>query len=66
MSYVYVQSEPNLWTVGFYDPNGTWNTDSDHDIQEEAAKRVAYLNGASAVNKTLDEALNSGDGMYRP
>lgn len=43
--YVYIQSEPNLWTVGFYSPVGDWNPDSDHDIREEAAKRVAFLNG---------------------
>jgi hypothetical protein len=45
--YVYVQSEPHLFTVGFYDPNGKWHPDSDHNSREEAAKRVAYLNGAN-------------------
>ena len=44
--YVYVQSEPGLWTVGFYDPKGFWHPDSDHATQEEAAKRVAWLNGS--------------------
>ncbi|KKL83492.1 hypothetical protein LCGC14_1974210 [marine sediment metagenome] len=43
--WVYIKSEPNLWTVGFYDPNGNWNGDSDHSTPEEAAKRVHYLNG---------------------
>jgi hypothetical protein len=45
--YVYVQSEPGLWTVGFYDPKGFWHPDSDHATQEEAAKRVAWLNGSN-------------------
>lgn len=45
--YVYIQSEPGLWTVGFFDPQGNWHTDSDHDVKEEAAKRVAWLNGAN-------------------
>ena len=54
MSYVYIQSEKpetgvssGLWTVGFYSPNGQWNPESDHSDKQEAAKRVAYLNGAN-------------------
>ena len=53
--YVYIQSERwtdengfshNLYTVGHYAPDGTWHTDSDHGDREDAAKRVAYLNGS--------------------
>jgi rubrerythrin len=44
--YVYIQSEPSLWTVGFYDPTGRWHPDSDWPSRDEAARRVAYLNGA--------------------
>ena len=44
--YVYIQSEPGLWTVGFYDPSGKWHPDSDHKNRETAADRVAYLNGS--------------------
>lgn len=43
--YVYIKSEPNLWTVGFYDPQGKWQPESDYNSAEAAAKRVAYLNG---------------------
>ena len=43
--WVYIQTEPRLWTVGFYDPKGEWHTDSDYDDKEEAAARVSYLNG---------------------
>ncbi len=43
--YVYIKSEPGLWTVGFYSPNGKWNTDSDHNSKQEAGERVAFLNG---------------------
>jgi hypothetical protein len=28
--WVYIKSEPCLWTVGFYDPKGEWHADSDH------------------------------------
>ena len=45
--YVYIRSEPGLWTVGFYDPDGKWHTDSDHESQESAACRVAWLNGSA-------------------
>jgi hypothetical protein len=46
--YVYIKSEPLLYTVGFYDPSGKWHSESDHDSKDEAAARVAYLNGKSA------------------
>ena len=47
MSYVYVSFEPNLWTVGFYKPDGTWYPEGDYDSRAEAAQRVNYLNGGS-------------------
>ena len=43
--WVYIESEHNLWTVGFYAPDGKWNHDSDHDTRESARERVNYLNG---------------------
>lgn len=43
--WVYMQTEPRLWTVGFYDPAGKWHPDSDHDSQDSAARRVIVLNG---------------------
>lgn len=45
--YVYILSEPGLWTVGFFKPDGKWEPESDHDTKEAAAARVAYLNGKS-------------------
>lgn len=53
--YIYIKTEqcdghglclPGVWTVGFYDPDGKFQTDSDHNNREDAAKRVHYLNGA--------------------
>ena len=43
--WVYIQSEPHVYTVGFYAPDETWHTDSDWNNKEEASKRVHYLNG---------------------
>ncbi len=45
MSYVYIQSEPRLWTVGFYGPDGKWVPECDLDNPDDAAARVAWLNG---------------------
>jgi hypothetical protein len=45
--YVYVESEPGLWTVGFYEPSGRWQAESDHRSAAEAAERVAWLNGGN-------------------
>jgi hypothetical protein len=45
--YVYIQSEPGLWTVGFYKPSGEWMPESDHDSKIEAAARVNWLNGGN-------------------
>lgn len=43
--FVYIRSEEELWTVGFYKPNGEWMPESDWRSPEEAAERVHYLNG---------------------
>lgn len=48
MSYVYIQTEPRLWTVGFYRPDGKWQSESDHGSPDDAARRVAWLNGSGA------------------
>jgi hypothetical protein len=45
MMWVYQRTEPELWTVGFYTPDGEWKTDGDFDSPEEAADRVHFLNG---------------------
>lgn len=43
--YVYLNSEPGLWTVGHYAPDGQWHPESDHDTTDAAAARCHYLNG---------------------
>lgn len=62
-TWVYLQSEPGLWTVGYYDPNGRWYADSDHGSREEAAQRVAWLNGASKVQE--DDGGSYAEYLYR-
>jgi hypothetical protein len=46
-AWVYLRSEPGLWTVGFYDPAGKWHPESDYSDREQAAARVRYLNGGN-------------------
>ena len=46
--YVYIQSERGLFTVGFFDPQGTWHPESDYSNREAAAARVIQLNGGKA------------------
>ena len=44
-NWCYLNSEPGLYTVGFFDPDGKWQAESDWSTKEEAARRVHYLNG---------------------
>lgn len=47
--YVYIHDKlERLFTVGFYDPKGKWHPESDHKTADEAAARVAYLNGTKS------------------
>jgi hypothetical protein len=70
--WVYIKSEPGLYTVGFYSPEGKWHADSDYSDREEAVARVRHLNGgadAPPKRKSLDvdglnrliEKLDGGD-----
>ena len=43
--WVYIRTESQLWTVGFYAPDGQWHSESDHSDRQDAASRVSYLNG---------------------
>lgn len=44
--YIYKQSEPNLWTVGFHRPdNKGWESESDHTSPGKAVNRMEVLNG---------------------
>jgi len=43
--YVYIKTETQNWTVGFYAPNGQWHAESDHATPAAAAEQVHYLNG---------------------
>ena len=44
-TWVFINAELGLFTVGFYDPAGKWHPESDHEKRDDAAARVHYLNG---------------------
>lgn len=48
ITWVYQQTEPQLWTVGYYDPSGKWHPESDYSSSMEAANRVHWLNGGNS------------------
>lgn len=56
MSWVYILSEKacadndynRLYTTGFYDPAGKFQTDNDYTDKEQAAARAHYLNGGTS------------------
>jgi len=52
--YVYILSDknPDLFTVGHYKPDGEWESENDYTEKEEAADRVAFLNGAIKLAPT--------------
>ncbi len=43
--FVYLNTEPNCWTVGHYSPAGEWHGASDHESAQAAAEECHYLNG---------------------
>ena len=53
--YVYIKSDLNLWTVGFYKPDGEWIGESDYENRADAAERVHWLNGGNI--DTIDEII---------
>jgi hypothetical protein len=49
--YRHTESSPqhDLYTVGFYAPDGEWHPESDHESADDAAERVHYLNGGDEM-----------------
>ena len=46
--YVYRKFDPDCYTVGHYEPGGEFIPESDWPTSEQAAARVAFLNGGHA------------------
>lgn len=60
-SYVYIQSEYrntdgcDLFTVGFYAPDGSWHPESDWGTELEAGNRCHFLNGGDSLLERIDK-----------
>lgn len=65
MTWVYQRSEASLWTIGFYDPKGEWYPTDDFDSQDEAAARVAWLNGGSPAPVTPSDLAPAAEVLHR-
>lgn len=75
MIWTYIQSEPGLWTVGHYAPDGRFVPESDHDSIAGAAERIHYLNGGahqiltdirdvlSALTEALEELTKASEAL---
>jgi len=64
--WVYKQSEPSLWTVGFYKPDGHFEPESDHRTSESAAQRVSWLNGGKSREELAAPGLLAALKGLRP
>ena len=53
MAYVYRfdtdSDEDNSFTVGYYKPDGSWESESEFEIADDAAARCNYLNGGEGL-----------------
>ena len=57
-NYVYIKSEPQLWTVGFYDPDGRWHPVEDFSDDGLAEEKVMMLNGTITRTRYVYGELN--------
>ena len=55
--YVYIITEPGLFTVGYHTPDGRWIAVEDFTDSVKAADRVAYLNGGRTPEDHIRAAL---------
>lgn len=51
IKYVYVYSPPDLFSVGFYDPDGSWQTVQDCFDLEDAIDQLCILNGNGSEDR---------------
>lgn len=64
MSYVYREMPPTpiypiRWGVGYYNPHGDWQLESEHSTADAAALRVRWLNGGNLPDEKLTARMTS-------
>ena len=65
--FIYIQSEPHLWTVGHYEPGtGKFIPESDHEFPALAANRAIELNGGTPAKfEKMAELLMRADNFTK-
>lgn len=48
--YIYQQTANNIWSVGFFDPDGEFKIETSHSDPTSAAQRTAWLNGSHFID----------------
>lgn len=56
-AWLYIESEPGLYTVGYYDQKNKWHPISDHESEREALAKIRHLHGVS--DQTSNATANS-------
>jgi hypothetical protein len=49
IKHLYKQVKSGMWEVGYYDPYGYWQPESEHDNANAASQRVHYLNAGASL-----------------
>ena len=55
-AWLYQRAGRRCWAVGYFDPAGQWQSESDHPNPEDAASRVHWLNGSHHHRRCPDAA----------
>ncbi len=64
--FVYIQSEPGLYTTGHYSPSGEWHADSDYEDKSMAVARCHELNGGAPASAAEAKSLRDEFAMAAP
>ena len=61
--YTVINSEPGLYTVGFYSPNNNWHPYEDFTDKETAGAKCNFLNGGKIPKPVLIIKIPSSVGV---
>lgn len=58
--HVFIRTEPCVFTVGHYDPDGRWHAESDHTTASQASLRAMKLNSGFDIGEAEADNLIVG------
>ena len=50
--YIFQKTEPGIWSVGDFNTDGKWETESEFPTAAEASQRAHFLNGGHNTENT--------------